>query len=361
MTDKYKVDSHKLMYHPERVTQTISAKTWDEAKFVYPIYMEVSPMGACNHRCTFCGVDYIGYVKRQLDADLYEQRVKEMGSLGVKSIMFAGEGEPLLHKQISKMVKDTYFSGIDVSFTTNGVPLTKNFIDHTLQFISWIKVSFNAGSPETYAKIHQCKERDFDKVIENLEYAVEYKKKHNIKCDLGLQSLLLPENVHEMEDLALLCKHIGLDYFVVKPYSQHNFSETHVYENIDYKNYDVKNLESYSDENFNVIVRSETMQNLQEETSYKKCLSTPMLWAYMMATGDIYSCSAYLLDDRFNLGNINTQTFKEIWEGDKRKENFEYVTNELNISECRKNCRMNACNKYLDEIKNKKILNVNFI
>ena len=52
-----------------------------------------------------------------------------MGRLGVKSIMFAGEGEPMLHKDISEHVLLCNASGIDVSFTTNATIITDKFVD----------------------------------------------------------------------------------------------------------------------------------------------------------------------------------------------------------------------------------------
>ena len=96
-----------------------------------------------------------------------------MGGLGVKSIMYAGEGEPFLHKDFTDLVIHTKQSGIDTAITTNGVLMTPANSDKILNATEWIKVSCNAGTPETYAKIHQAKPGDFDRVIANMKYAGE--------------------------------------------------------------------------------------------------------------------------------------------------------------------------------------------
>lgn len=362
--DKYKIDSHKIAFHPIRVAELIkSSDEWEKAKTIYPIYLEVSPVGACNHRCTFCAVDYIGYKTVMLNADIFSKRLKELGKLGIKSIMYAGEGEPLLHKKIHEIVSETKKNNIDVSFTTNATVVSDNFLN-VLNDVSWIKVSLNAGSAETYSKIHQTKEKDFYKVIDNLKKIISKKKKDNLDLVVGVQCLLLPENANEIENLIKICRNdIGLDYVVIKPYSQHLFSDTHIYENLDYSKYIAleNKFENYNSDEFQVIFRSHAMKKYLSNDRYDKCYATPFVWGYIMADGSVYGCSAYLLEDKFNYGNINQLPFKMIWEGKRREKSYYYVKNELNISECRKNCRMDEVNRYLHSVINQSVPHLNFI
>lgn len=356
--DRYKIDSHKINYHVDRVHEWLY-----QTKTVYPIYVEISPSGACNHRCSFCAVDYIGYKTRFLDKELLKTRITEIGDRGVRSIMFAGEGEPLLHKDLAEIIVHTQRSGIEASITTNAVALTEKFAREALAHTAWIKASINAGDKDTYAKVHRTKPQDFERAIANLAKAARIKREIKAECSLGAQMVLLPENARGAVTLAKTGKEIGLNYVVIKPYSQHKMSVTRQYEGMQYDDYLQMSdaLEGLNDENFHVVFRRHTMDKLAEpEHYYTKCQATPYFWAYVMADGAVYGCSAYLQDDRFCYGNINESTFTEIWEGEKRKKSADYVEHELDISECRKNCRMDEVNRYLWDLKHPPA-HVNFI
>jgi radical SAM protein with 4Fe4S-binding SPASM domain len=354
--DKYRIDSHKLMFHTSRVND------WLKGKTIYPIYLEISPAGACNHRCIYCGLDFMEYRPKFLETGVFKKCLVEMGRRGVKSIMYAGEGEPFLHKDMAEITKATKKAGIDVAFTTNGALFNKGLAENILPYISWIKVSINAGKPATYEKIHHCRKGDFERVFENMSYAAELRDKKGYNCTLGMQLVFLPHNSGEVELLAEKAKEIGMDYLVVKPYSQHPQSKTRLFKNIKYsKYYDMANsLNRYNDKNFHIVFRIHAMQKWDgADRSYKHCLALPF-WSYIDSDGNVWACSIYLTDKKFMIGNIYKDSFGQIYKSDKYKKLINRAGKALDTSKCRVNCRMDEINRYLWELKNPSE-HVNFI
>ncbi|MDD2367014.1 MAG: radical SAM protein [Desulfuromonadaceae bacterium] len=344
--DKNRIDSHKLMFHPKRVA------SWLNGEQIYPVYMEISPTGACNHRCTFCALDYREYQPHFLPTRILKERLSELGRLGVKSIMYGGEGEPLLHRDLDEMVLHTKACGIDVALTTNAVLLTPERAGKIIPHTSWIKASINAGTPETYSAVHRTKADDFNRALENLAAAADLSKKSVGGCVIGAQIILLPENADEVEKLAVLVRDAGLSYLVVKPYSQHLMSKTDCYRDIDYSPYlELQNrLKQYERDDFTVIFRMNTIKKMhRSQRGYEHCQALPF-WSYIDAEGFVWGCSAYLGDERFRFGSILEDSFEKIWNGECRKRSMDFVSKELDTEGCRMNCRMDEINLYLWEL-----------
>jgi radical SAM protein with 4Fe4S-binding SPASM domain len=348
MTDKYRIDSHKLVFHPERVAD------WRSGKNIYPVYAEISPSGACNHRCVYCALDFMGYKPRFLDTAILKKRLAELGRLGLKSVMYAGEGEPFLHRDMAEITEHTKRSGIDAAFTTNAVLLRRETAGRVLPVTSWIKVSINAGSAKTYAAVHRTKPQDFDTVLENMAFAADLKRRKKYRCALGMQMVLLPENAHEAVTLAKTARATGMDYLVIKPYSQHPQSITGKYGGIKYSEYEKLSaaLEKLNTDKFSVIFRLNTMHKWDErEKPYRRCLALPF-WTYIDAGGNVWGCSMFLGKKEFLYGNIADKTFREIWNGAARKKSLAMVCNKLDAAKCRINCRMDEINRYLWQLQN---------
>ena len=53
-----------------------------------------------------------------------------------------------------------------------------------------------------------------------------------------------------------------------------------------------------------------------------------------------------------NMANINTHGFRELWEGEGRRANWQLMKHEFDIKDCRLNCRMNQTNIHLDRVLN---------
>lgn len=346
MQDDFRIDSHKLIFHVERVAD------WLKGRNIYPIYIEIAPSGACNHRCIFCALDYLDYKPSFLDTRALKSAVRQATRLGVKSVMYAGEGEPLLHRDICDIVRFTKDRGIDVSMTTNGVLFTKDISDKILKSLSWVRVSLNAGTAKTYAEVHRTRPEDFNRVLTNLRDAVNIKKRNKLGTIIGVQLLLIPENAREVLTLAKSLKKIGVDYLTIKPYSQHPMSGHRIDSAFKYQDYSYleDKLEGLEDKKFKIIFRAQTMQRLSGPKDYKRCLGLPF-WAYIDACGNVYACSAFLGKKEFCYGNIYKKDFRSIMNSQRRRRIIKRVVLSLDVNRCREVCRLDKINSYLWELK----------
>lgn len=342
MKDKLRIDSHKLIFHPERVAR------WLKGENIPPLYMEIGPIGRCPHRCIYCAFDYLNYQGPILQSDILKQTLTDATNQGLKSIMFAGEGEPLMHPDISQLSKFAFSLGLDIAISTNGLLFEEELANECLPALSWIRFSLDAATTKTYTKIHRCQPQDFHKVLQNIQRATAQREFHS--CIISIQALLLPQNKKEMVALASLARELGADNLAIKPFSKHPLS-FHDFD-ADYSDYQSlqQELEAFKTDNFSVIFRSHAICKITEdEKPYQECLGLPFT-TYIDSSGDVYACSSFLGNKDFIYGNIYQYTFSEIWEGQARKEVLRRVS-EMGVASCRKACRLDEINRYLWELK----------
>lgn len=353
MAEDIRMDSHKLIYHPETVAR------WLKGENIYPIEIEISPSGTCNHRCVFCAVDYIGYQPVFLDKEVILRDIGHMSKNGLKSVICSGEGEPLLNKDLSDLANGIKSCGVDVAMSTNGVLFTKEKIKECLGAFSWVRYSIASMEQDSYNKIQQGKDGDLDKVKENLSEAVRFKRDKKLTTTLGVQCLLLPDNVGQLPYMAETLREIGVDYLTIKPYSQHlhskNKFEIHYEEMLELE----KQVKEYATEKFAVYFRASTMKKMHHEKCYRQCYGLPFM-THIDAKGNVWPCVAHIGTEELCYGNIYEQPFEQIWEGSRHQEIIKQL-NQMDINKvCREACRLDEINKYLDELKNPG-LHVNFI
>lgn len=350
----YGIDRHKLIYHPARVGR------WVDGEDVYPLYIEVGPAARCNQRCIYCAFDYLDQGPI-LETDTLHRALANATAHGLRSVMLAGEGEPLTHPDIAMIARCAYEEGLDVAITTNGVLFDKSMAEAMLPHLSWIRFSLDAVSLETYQKIHRCPRQHLITVLKNIGQAIWLKKTGGLKVTIGLQALLLPENREEMCELARMVSGLELvEYLAIKPFSRHPLMHNKL--DVSYQDMlDIgKELEHFNHEDFRVIFRERAMRKQGQPRPYGQCLGLPF-FAYIAATGDVYACSAFLGNQDFVYGNIYQESFSAIWEGGQRQEVLERVKG-LDIQQCREMCRLDEINTYLWKLTHPELVpHINFI
>ncbi len=347
------LDGHKINYHPEQIADFF------RGDLKAPIYVEISPTGVCNHKCLFCHYNYLGHEGRFKKGKILEL-VREFASMGVKSLVFAGNGEPTLHTDTFEAIVLAKSLGIDVALSTNGALLKEKHFDILATNLTWIRFSFNAGSRENYAHVHQTDGEDFDKVIENIQKLKEAKERLKSDITIGSQCVLIPENKDYIVEHAKRLKELGVDYFSVKHFYNHSHNEFEVTENIseDF----IKMLDDVSKEittkDFNFIVRS--TQNLSSQRVYDRCYGLEFI-VFIDEMGDVYTCFSHQYDKKTVLGNIFDKSFQDVWNSQQRKDAVGYINDCIVKNNCQPNCRHHQINNYLWELKHPSIPHLNFI
>lgn len=352
-----RVDAHKLILHPQRVAEWLKNEVGGaEKNTIYPINLEIGLSGACNHRCVFCCVDHMQYKPSFLSYEVMKKNLTVLSQKGLKSVLYAGNGEPILNKDFVKIVNMTKCMGIDVALSTNGVLFTPEIASACMESLSWIKFSISAGCEKTYKQIHRGKDGDFERVISNISSAAKIKQKQSCHTTLGVQIVMTPDNADEVFELAKTVKKAGADLFTVKSLGYNELSSNVYKDTFDeeefYGNQAIleTKLSTLCDECFSAVYRSNRINHHLQERQYSQCYAAPF-YACIDSDGIVYPCCNMLGVPDMAFGNINESSFDEIWEGEQRKMVMEGLAKE-NLKRCPKDCRLANMNIYLHELKN---------
>lgn len=345
---------------------------WSKGRNVYPITMELGPSTICNHFCTWCmHGGYFGSHKgddkklkmypesKVMRFDFYRGLCDELVSLGMKSMIFSGSGEPFVNPELPEFIEYTRKAGVDTAVITHGGLLNPEKIKVVVANVSWIRVSLNAGTAKTRLNIHKVD--DFEKVLGNLAEMAAEKKRTGSSIHIGAGTAICPENWEEVYEGAKRVKETGIDYYQIKPVIWHPMSANKQYEEEFFRNalpLIRKTKADFEDENFKVFVKEDQFAGVlspdYEKSTYKKCYAT--FFPVIEANKKVYFCSQTRGLPEFCLGDLGEQSFKEIWESERRRK----VIESIDVQKCQPICRCHQINKVLWAIKHPQN-NVNFV
>ncbi|PKG32042.1 radical SAM/SPASM domain-containing protein [Methanoregula sp.] len=169
----------------------------------FPLHLDIEPTNTCNLRCPFCATTHNKYNKGFMEENTWKKILDEAGRHNLYSLKFTYRGEPLLHKDLARMVAYAKKAGVmDVYFNTNAVRLDevtiRSLIDAGLDRIS---ISFEGYEKSVYEKYRVGS--DFDLVVKNIGLLKKIKEElGTIKPLVRIQTVLIPELEGKEKDYA---------------------------------------------------------------------------------------------------------------------------------------------------------------
>ena len=352
-TDKKRyMDGTKLLFHMDRVIDH-----YDKNKRIAPIHIDVGLTKKCNIHCCFC----YGYYQN-MSGEIIERKalldnlVTPAAKIGVKSLGFIGDGEPTLNPACYEALILGKKLGLSMAISTNGVLVDDDYKRASiLESCEWMRFCICSVNDEGYKKIHRSGHRK--KVMENIEKLIEYKIKHNLKCEIGLQMVFVPtmmlDDVIEVSQYAI---DVGADYFVIKQCSLPDGGESGItqFSLSDYEKPEVKDVlkraEAMSTDKTDIVPKWNIIA-LKGEKKYERCAGIQLL-PEISGDGGIYPCAYFFGGNRPELcyGNVHDKSLEEIIFSDKYWEIVDHMGKKFNPKkECKGCCRQDKTNEFIWE------------
>lgn len=347
-TERIILDDTKLEWHRERVI------AWEAGKKIAPITIDMSLTRACNFACNYCYAVMQENDRKTITKDTMTRFIDDCAEIGVKGISLVSDGESTLHSAFEHTICYGASRGIHMASGTNGYLLNEARLEKILPSLTYLRINITAGEPRRYAEIMGVKEAWFHTVCANIKNAVRIKREQKLNVTIGLQMVLMPQYEDQILPLTKLGKELGVDYLVIKHCSDNEDGEL----GVDYDGYEklyrkLEEAESNSTPNYQVSVKWSKIGD-KGRRSYQRCYGPPFL-LQISGSGLVAPCGMLFNDQykKFHIGNIVTQSFKEMVQGERYWEVVNYLASENFNAQtmCGSLCLQHQVNTKLDQFK----------
>lgn len=172
------------------------------------LYLEVS--NECNLACKTCPITF-GKVEEPAALSLVQvqQLVSQIPT--VKRVVLHGVGEPLLNRELPKIISWLKDKEIYVLFNSNGTLMNRRWQEALIEStLDEIRISLDAATPETFTRVRG--RPLFHRIVENIKGLVSLKAERGSMTPLvSLWLTGLRETLRELHDFIRLAKSLGID------------------------------------------------------------------------------------------------------------------------------------------------------
>jgi radical SAM protein with 4Fe4S-binding SPASM domain len=287
----------------------------------YPISVSFEPTTSCNLRCPECPSGLRAFTRPtgMLKKDFFRRTIDDIYKELVY-LVFYFQGEPYLNTEFLDMVKYATDKGIYTATSTNAHYLTDANAKKTVESgLDRLIISIDGTTQDVYKQYRVG--GNLEKVMQGARNIVKWKKELNSKKPfVFFQFLVVKHNEHQIDEIKQLAKEIGVD--------QVRFKTAQVY---DYEN-DPNNLIP-SIEKYSRYRKGKDGKMKSKSALGNHCWK---LWQGNVISWDglVVPC-CFDKDAAHRLGNLQVQTFKEVWNNDNYKQfRKEIMTSRKNIDIC---------------------------
>ena len=198
---------------------------WPQALYYFGFsgHVIIELTNSCNLRCKFCPTwQSMGREKGFMKFEDFKTIIDQNKNF-IKNIDLNFAGEPLLHKDVFKMVKYATKNNITVLISTNTTTLQNfNYDEIFNSGLDNLVVCLDGTTKDVYAQHRQG--GDFEQVLENIKVVTQEKNKRKAKLPwITLQFVVTKNNESQIPDVIKLAKEIGADSLNLKTLSLGSF------------------------------------------------------------------------------------------------------------------------------------------
>ncbi len=320
--------------------------------FVGPEQVVIDATNRCNNNCLPCWTNspLLGefgppaqWHRQEMPSDQLLRLIDELADLGAKRIRFSGGGEPLLHPEIFAAVERVKQRGMIGAMTTNFSAVDEADVRRlAASGLDELTVSLWAGTPTTYSRSHPNKtEQTFARIEARLKLYNELKGPGQ---DVIMANVLFSMNfqeTREMLDFALRVGAAGVYFTLVDSVHKRTdgllLTPPHLRVVREHLQQVKVRVDALRDEgrDFRLDNWDGLMQRLGATGAMRgdydkaavEAIPCYVGWMFVrvLPTGIVAPCCR---GTRKPLGDLNEQSFTEIWRGEKMREFRRYALGE---------------------------------
>ena len=339
----------------------------------YQVEFQPPPRGKkiCWLECPYCYGKSAENNQERLDKEKAKNILNEILDGGVKKIIFAGYAtDPLNCEYIDDLLDITVSKKAIFGFNTKALKISDKFFNilknNQLQASSYISLSIDAGSNETYNNIHDVKApkaKIYNQVLENAKRLGEIKSNNHFDLSaaylVNIKSAKLSDYENFINDFLNAGCNV-LRFSFPQPPKDIDTEKGVIPSKEEIKNYinDIKRLQKkYQNNDSLILIANPDIEN----NIYNKARTLPCFARYLFPTvgydGWLYNCSQSSAPNfrKTALGNLNKDSFWKLFYNYENEKIENFVQN-CSIALTESGCRCDRKEHLLNQqVKNTKV------